>query len=415
MKSLIKKYPVLFIAVLALLVRVLLFLFIPVPDQSGGDFYFYENLAKSLLQGKGFDGEMYVAPGYSFFLMILYFITGSSSMAAVSIGQTILGVLIAIATYIFTKQLFSFRTAILAGAMMAIWPTALLAMFHFGNGLLLYTVLLSFSVITFLESLKSQSFIYAGLSGFLLALAALTDPVALYLPIAFFFLWVFITYREVQKRQHFFRNIIFIFIFLSVFILSLLPWSYRNSVVFSDTGQAPFISKQIEKDFLEKKHFSSISQTFSASKLSLLLSGVQKMFLIPPYVSNLDTGTSVIYKDIALSLVTGQYVDLSKREFYILGIKVVLYVMHWSLLLLALVGLFLTRNKYFTILFVFMLGYITFAAIGYGSLSNYQRISPLSEFFFPFLPFMIIFTSYVLIEYFLPMVKLIKSTVGNHE
>ncbi len=404
MKSLIKKHPIFFIVAVAVVVRLVLFLLIQVPDQSGGDFYFYDHLAKSLLQGNGFDGEMYVTPGYSFFLMILYFLTGTSSIIVLQIGQTIMGVLTAIATYLLTKNIFSFRTAIVAGTMMAVWPTALFAMFHFGNGLLLYTMLTTFSVVTFLRAWKSCSIVFVMLSGFLLALASLTDPIALYLPVAFGLWWLFAMLRHRKNKRLLIKKVLLLAVFFFVFILSIFPWSYRNSIVFNGVDNAPFISKQIEKDFITKKHFSSISQTFSISKLPLLTSGIQQMFIIPYHLDVLDLGTKIKYKQIPINLLRGEHVELSSREIFIFILKILLSAVHWLLLLLALLGLFLTRYRYFTALFIFILGYITFAAIGYGSLSSYKGVAPLSEFFFPFLPFLIVYASYTVTTY-IPSLK----------
>ena len=403
-KHLIEKYPIFFVAMLALSVRLVLFLFIQVPDQSGGDFYFYEHLAKSLLQGKGFDGELNVAPGWPFFLMVLYFITGTSNMAVLLIGHTILGVLIAVSTYMLAKQLFSDRVAILAGAIMAIWPIALISMFHFGNGLLLYTLLLSFSVITFLQSWDSGNMVFAGMSGFLLALAALTDPIALYIPVAFGLWCLFVVWRDkINNRLSFkARKAIIFFIFLFMFVLSLFPWSYRNFVVFDGMDNAPFISKQIERDFIDKKRFSRILQVFSISEFPQLVFRVQQMFLVPYRINTIDLNTKIKYKQVATGLFSGKYVKLSYMEVFIFISKIVLSVIHWFLVLFAVYGVVLMRYRNSTMLFLFILGYVAFSAIGYGSLSYYKGISPLNEFFFPFLPFVVSFASYAVINCFLP-------------
>ena len=234
--NLLKKYKIsILIFSLALLVRLLFALpHLLTPDLSGqiiAQDGYYE-IAENLLQGQGYSrspGAPYTAdsvrtPLFPFFILAILYLTGSYK--AVLILQAVVGSFIPlfgkrIATMLFKNR----RVAIATGVVLAVEPHSA----WLSNMLFTETVFTFFFLagcvffLTYLQNQKHNSLAWASL---LFALAMLTRPTIHFL-LFFFALLILWAGRQDLKRAA--RNILIMF---AVIFAMLLPWLFRNYLVF---------------------------------------------------------------------------------------------------------------------------------------------------------------------------------------
>lgn len=395
----IKKNPILFLFASVVIIRTLLLFVFPLVDHSGGDFSFYSNLAQSLLSGDGFGGEV-LAPMFSFYLALLYFFFGTSVFIVMG-GQVLLGGLLVIGVYFLAEYIFEKRVALFAGVITVLWPPFLIETFLYGGNLLLYSVLLIFSLFFFIRALFESRILFALFSGILLAAAALTDSIALYMPFVIL-LWVLLLFIF-RKKIYIFsftkKHIIVLSVFLVVFIGTIAPWTYRNAVVLGGFSEAPLVVNQIDKRFFTEDIFGRLLYPFSPQGWGVLGSGLGKMFIFPHNISVLDTNTDISYKEVVGSILENNTINLSPKEWFTFSAKSIITIFHWLLLMMGFVGLMLGRSREFSLFVIIIIIYTASLSIGYGSLwnNNFQSISLLSSFLSPLIPFIIIFSSVFLV------------------
>lgn len=177
----------------------------------------YHPIAKSLAEGTGFaeNGQptARVAPGYPFFISLIYRARGN--FETVRFAQIFILGGTAVLAYLIARKLVPKKFAILAALNVAVWPYLLLY-----TQLILTEVLFTFSLVAATYSLAKfhakPTKKIALLSGLLLGLAALVRPVAMFLP-----LWIIVMGWKKWL------------IVLAVFILVLAPWTIRNYMQFN--------------------------------------------------------------------------------------------------------------------------------------------------------------------------------------
>jgi len=136
-----------------------------------------------------------------------------------------------------------------------------------------------------------------------------------------------------------------------------------------------------------------VSDPFSLSGAPVVARGLYKMFVLPHNLSIIDEGTEVSYKENIMEMIRKRSLTTLESNVTVMGLKLFISVMHWLVLALGILGMIVLRFKDFGLLIFLSLGYIIFASIGYGSVwkNDFQDISSLSGFLFPFLPFFAIF------------------------
>jgi 4-amino-4-deoxy-L-arabinose transferase-like glycosyltransferase len=209
------------------------------PPASGSDAAEYDSYAWNLAQGHGYrgispdvrglDGQLldhptaYRAPGTSVFWAGLYRLFGHR-YDVIRIAQCILGALTILLIYEIGRHSFDESVALLAAAIFALWPTALLYSAELGSEAL-YAFLFCWFVLAALKFGSQPSWLNATAAGLLLGLAMLTRAngvlmVLLVIPWAF---WQFRGTPRLLVRG------------LAVSLIAtaaLIPWTVRNFLVF---------------------------------------------------------------------------------------------------------------------------------------------------------------------------------------
>ena len=394
----IKERPLLSIFILAISVRLLLLLLFPLPDYSGGDFPLYQRIADAIVTEGNLGGEPQktygspsINPGWAFVLAGLTFLFGASQNVLL-IFSVLLGGVLAVGVYLLSMFFFNRKISFLAGLTTALWPAFLIQTFIYTDSLLFYTVLLVWSTFFFVKAVLEGSSWGVAVSGFLLGFAILVDSIAFFIPLVFL-VWLFL-------ERPSFRSLGLSALFLGVCFLVIVPWMYRNISIAEELGlgSAPAISKD-ELRLISPSKLLTISRL--VAKEGVLISGLSQTFLFPFNISILDQGTNVYYKDTLVHLLRGDQQELSRREAIIMGLKIAITALHWAVLILSIVSLFLIHEKQtrrFLLFALLLLLYVVAGSIGFGSLwgNDFKGISALSSFLFPLIPLFIVAASFSL-------------------
>jgi len=191
------------------------------------DFEDYRRLAVSIVEGEGYayhgQPTAYRPVGYPLFLAGVFWLSGSSEMAA-KLAQVLLGVLTVYLTYHLGAQVFQPKTGEIAGWITAGMPslivyTSLLA----SENLALPLFLLS--MLAFISFLKTGKYYYAFAAGLFCGLTTLVRTEVLLLPLA----WV--GYLAIRRYglSTIARTALALIVSMT---LALTPWILRNYFVF---------------------------------------------------------------------------------------------------------------------------------------------------------------------------------------
>jgi tetratricopeptide (TPR) repeat protein len=181
------------VVAIAILVRVLFFLKLkgtPFFLQHFSDSRLYVQLASDIASGRGIQDAYFMSPLYPYLLALIRSVTGDLETWA-RILQIAFGAATAYCTILLGHRLFSFRSGILAGALVAVYAPLV-----FYDGLLLIeslqTLLLTASLLLLLMALESRRMSHWFLAGLVYGLAVVTRAnVLIFLPL-FLLLWMFI-------------------------------------------------------------------------------------------------------------------------------------------------------------------------------------------------------------------------------
>jgi 4-amino-4-deoxy-L-arabinose transferase-like glycosyltransferase len=216
---------ILFILVLAFLVRLAWVLFTPALPTS--DFKWYERVAAGLASDHGYSsGETptaYRPPGYPLLLATIYRFFGRSLTAA-QFANVLLGTLTVYLTYMLARRVFSENIALVASVMVALFPSLILYCGLTASENLV-TPLLLLALAAYLCALQAQKAAYLVFSGIALGLATLTRPMMLLLPVA---LWIY----SALKLRDLKRVTVCTGLLSGAMVLCILPWTLRNYAVF---------------------------------------------------------------------------------------------------------------------------------------------------------------------------------------
>lgn len=197
------------------------------------DAFGYVDLAKSVVAGNGFTLDSMVSalrtPVYPLFLSIFLFLHLPFTWS-VLLGQNILASLASVLVYRIGNMLFSSRAALIAAVMFAVEPFALVTSNLATTETLFVTLIVVFTY-TFLSALKQKQRWKFFLCGAFIGLAALTRPVAQYLPIVPL---IILAVHSVYARE--WRSFCIRFaLVITGFLIVIAPWSIREYVHFGTT------------------------------------------------------------------------------------------------------------------------------------------------------------------------------------
>lgn len=363
---------------------------------AGGNFELAKSYAEFFLKEKSFSLPANIAPGQPVILAIVS-VAAPLSVMTVRLLQVALISLLIFEVYLVAKLLFSHRLALLASVTTALWLPVILQIYSQSVDIL-FSVLFLCSLYFFLKAEKLHRLDYAAAAGVAAAFAALTDPVGLYFPLFFILPYgVSLLYSWVQARAFMAsKHFMLIIVFIGIFALSLMPWYYRNIVVFGGVGNAPLIQKGWETDFIkDTKVRGYVLDTFAPRHFVVVAGGLKQFFLIPFSLDALDRNTELSYKTLALDILNGRQKTqgLTTEEKVVFVFKLVATALHWALLLLAAFGLYLLRREHLTYIYLGLASYLIVATFSYGVLESFRNISPLNGFFFLILPITVILAS----------------------
>jgi len=221
-KKIIKSYWPIIVVVLSFSIRFICLLLVPDISISSDTGIYYEPIAISILDGKGyqaFEGVPNItrAPLFPLFLSIIYFFGGINHFT-VKLIQIVLDSVVSLIVFIIAKRMTSFKVAYLSSIGYAIYPFSIYLSINILSEPL-YIFLLSCSVLFLIIGDETRHYKQYFISGFFIGLATLTRPVSMLLP---FFLSPYFLFK--YKSRYLVAFIIFVF----GFIIVILPWTIRN-------------------------------------------------------------------------------------------------------------------------------------------------------------------------------------------
>ena len=334
------------------------------------DFSLYDSAARDFLAGDLLAPDFgRNAPGWPLFLALVYTFLGTSGYA-LAISQTLLFVLLVGITWAIARDIFDARAAFVAAAIAAIWPPLLFQVRH-GSSTLLYVVIITLSALLFARAIRSGSIRYSLLSGLFLGFGALTDVVGFYLPVAFLAAGM-ISMCLKANHSSWRRRIAIQVLFLCAFAASIVPWTYRNALLFDDfSTQAPIIAKG-EQRYLEPSNMVKAFRPFLVPYESLLWESVLRIFVFPAGLHNLDPQARFSYKEMVVSLLKGKESlgYLQPREAGILFLKSLIVSLHIAMLIGAFTTVWRLKKEPLALLALFLSLYIILAVTATVALAN---------------------------------------------
>ena len=361
------------------------------------DFPLYDAAAHHILDGDFVLHEFgRNAPGWPLYLAFIYLTIGSSG-TALAISQILLHIVFVLLIYAIAKEVASGRIPWIVALLAAVWPSFLFQIRH-GSSALLYAVVFTAVVFFFIRALKEESVWRALVCGILLGLGALTDVIALFLPIVFA-LWALVDgVREKEKRERIGKRVVIVAIMCSAVALVILPWTYRNIFLYEDFSVAPVIAKG-EQNYLRPESIRKTTRSLFAIGEPMFREGFVRVFSFPVGLHTLDSGATFSYKERGVEILRGQQgiADFSPKERNIFIVKILLTILHLAVLVGALVTCIRLRIRGFSLLVFLLTVYIFVAIISTATLSSFDSISLANGFLVPITPLLLILaiTGYV--------------------
>ena len=404
-----KKHGILIVAALALGLRAAYVIGFPLRT-AAGDAYQYDAIGWNIASGAGFSIHPGVptperAPGFPFFLSIVYSLFGHSLLIA-TLAQAALGALICLLLYDITRRLFDERTAMAAALFVCFFPVSVAY-----TGLLLSETLFTFffvlSMWLFVRSEGGEKKVQLVFSGAALGLTTLIRPTTILFPAGIFIaLLLSGTGRPFRKTA----------LAVLAFVLVILPWTARNYVRFGvfmpvATGGSTCLyatgrmaeggtySQGFEeidvkwKEFEKSEEFSLGPNPYITFDRRLKEEGFKKI------KNNLSGYVSVVLKRMpkywlsSHSSVFG--VDKPLGEYYAGGdyapifFRAGLLLFHGVIFLLTVLGMFYSRRtfKKWAVFFLILL---------YFNMHAFFDMCP--RYFVPIFPFMFIFSAVAVVR-----------------
>jgi len=225
----------------------------------------YNEIGRNLAQGNGYVKDNLTtgtrAPGYPYFLGIIYFILGHNP-TAVKIIQFVLLAIIGVFVYMISKRLsMAYIFALLAAVLVVVWPYFIL----YSNLILaeiLFALLLIISVYILLLFQKTPNYLKATIIGVMLGSATLVRPSAILLPIWITLGLVLIFHRFRQQK-----NFLKLLVLIAAFIITLTPWTVRNYLEFGKLMPVrPGLSATAENAFVDIDYLEPSQEGMSSNE-----------------------------------------------------------------------------------------------------------------------------------------------------
>lgn len=306
-------------------------------------------------------------PLYPLVLSVLYMIFGIS-IRKVALLHSIIGTAVVYMTFLIAKQLFNKKIGLLASFITMCYPYYVVNTTAMTDGPL-FTLMLLCLTLVLLKSFSSPSLNKFLLSGFILGIAVLCRATILAM-LFFVVIWIlFILKLEIIKK------IKFIFFFLFIFLLTIMPWLIRNHIVLgkpvitSSFGSALWLSNHpdlikhgypevtIDYHYVQLLKKIPDSQKEYLSKLTIIdrdkffykeaLSNIKNMDY-PQYFKMIYIKLKAAY---SLNLNPKYNVDFKQtgKEFKFLIYKIT----YAPILFIAIIGIYLNRKRWKELYIIF--------------------------------------------------------------
>lgn len=181
----------------------------------------YDNIARNLLAGYGFtDGSLLASkpPVYPLVVATMYLVSGSNDPLTAKIAQVLFSLLLCGLICILGQKFFNEKVGLLAAALFAIDGIFI----YFTAQVLsdiLFALLVLAGVMVLKRGLDSHNWADFGWAGLFIALATQTKGTSILLPV-FLAAALLIAGRKNLGK--------YLLVFLTVYVLALLPWTVRN-------------------------------------------------------------------------------------------------------------------------------------------------------------------------------------------
>jgi len=214
---------VLGLTALALVARVVFVVSVDRDSFGFGDPAFYHAAATSLANGDGFldlvgEPSARWPPGFPFVIAPFYALFGNDPLTG-ELVNAVIGAACVPLIFLLTRQIFGRREALVAAAVLAVFPGQILY-----TGLLLAETLFAFELLAFFLLLATRRVNWrsAALLGVVIGLAALTRGEGIFLPIVVLAVW----WPELAKPALLRR----IAVVGAGMVLVIAPWTVRNAI-----------------------------------------------------------------------------------------------------------------------------------------------------------------------------------------
>lgn len=191
-----------------------------------GDFSWYDDRAAELAAGLGYQHNgaptSFWPPGYPFVLSLVYRLFGHSWLAGMLLNA-LLGTLICVLTYLIAKRVVGLTRARVAGLLVALFPSQILFTNLLGTEILFTVLLLLVIYLLLRRPVARQDYLYVGLIGATVGLAALVKTLVLFLPVVLFIWWLIAGVRLKPATSR--LTVAFVCCFAVI-----TPWTVRNLV-----------------------------------------------------------------------------------------------------------------------------------------------------------------------------------------
>jgi len=205
--------------------------------------FYYDDVARSLILGKGFVHSVsprssnseygfspgtpfhFVPPLYAWLLGIEYFVFGPNVFLA-KLVQCFLDSFVCLLIYKIGVRMLDRRTALIAAALYAIYPLAIVI-----NTRLYYQTLLNLALCWIILCMAARVTVTNGMwTGIAVGISALAKPVTLPLILV---VPVIRMLETIRSRATIRSHVLWSIAFATAFALTLAPWTIRNYVVFN--------------------------------------------------------------------------------------------------------------------------------------------------------------------------------------
>lgn len=397
MRSFFLRHPITSFFLVAFIVRALCLLVFPLPDLSGSDFPYYEGLARSLIEHGDFGGVTNVAPGWPFILAVLYLIFGAGDAVVVMFSLCISALVVACVGAL-TRELFGVRAAFIAGGILSLWPPAIIDMFAYGNSNGLYVLLFVVTVFLGVLSVVRRQPLWAAMAGIIFGFAVLIDSSGLFLPLCLLCALVVVCLKS-PRSEMFSCSVVFRYVlfFVIPYVLVVGAWTLRNIHVFEGLPVTPIVAKDTDLRFVGFGDTSIYGEAWNRASVAWkpTFFAVGRFFFIPHNLLLISSHSQEGHRDMVKEAIFKKDISILTRGGPIFVVKVFITLLHVALVFLFILSVCYARPKWFGVVVIACIGYGLFGSIVFGLVQErgIVDIEPISRFFFPYVPLMVVIAS----------------------